>query len=267
MEKAKELKFFKNRYLIHELVRKSVKTQYRSSWLGMIWTILNPLLNMLVMWAVFTQFFGRNDPYYPVYLITGNVLFASLRSATDGGLGSVVANRGLLTRMKIEPHLFPLASVLSSLVNFFFSLIAVFAIMIIVMITKDVQLFNVRMLCVLLMLPAFVLFEYGIALFLSAIYVYARDIKYLYSVFLALWMYMTPIFYKFDTLQAGSFSASVVKMNPMYYFVRFFRDAMYMGWSEYPVQDCAFLYLLGFISLAIGIVTFNLLKKNFMRNI
>ena len=101
--------------------------------------------------------------YYPVYLITGNVLFSCFSSATDSGLSSVVNNRGLLTRMKIEPHLFPLASVLSSIVNFFFSLISVFAIMIIVMVTKNVAIFNIRILCIFLMLPALILFEYGIA--------------------------------------------------------------------------------------------------------
>ena len=263
----KKHNIFKDNNVLYELVRKSIKTQYRGSWLGMIWTILNPLLNMLVMWAVFTQFFGRNDPLYPVYLITGNVLFNCLRSSTDSGLSSVVSNRGLLTRLPIKPHLFPLASVISSTVNFLFSLISVFVIMIIVAITQNVQIFSPRILCIFVMLPALMLFEYGIALFLSALFVYARDIKHLYHVFLMLWMYLTPIFYKFESLGANTFAAKIVKLNPMYYFVRFFRGAMYTGWSNNPFIEIGFLFLLGFGSLAVGTLMFKLLKKNFMRNI
>lgn len=260
-------KLFKDRYVLTELVRKRVKTQYRNSFLGMIWTVLNPLLNMLVMWIVFAQFFGRNDPLYPVYLLTGNIMFSCLRSATDGALQSVVNNRGLLTRVKIEPYLFPLSSTLSSLVSMAFSMIALLLIMLFLQIFGGHSIFHFRILTVFLMIPAFVLFEYGIGLFLSAIYVFCRDIKYLYSVFLTLWTYITPIFYKVETLKVGSFAYSLVKVNPMYYFVRFFRDAMYMGWSEYPVQDLLVLYGLGLASVLIGAVVFKLLKKHFMKNI
>lgn len=253
-----------NRYVLSELVRKKVKTQYRNSVLGMIWTVLNPLLNMLVMWLVFSQFFGKGDPLYPVYLLTGNILFSCLRSATDGALTSVVQNRGLLTRVKVDSYLFPLTSTLSSLVNFAFSMIALLLIMLGMQIFGGHSIFSFRILTIFAMLPAFVLFEYGIGLFLSALYVFFRDIKYLYSVFLTLWTYLTPVFYKIDNLSAGSFAASVVKLNPMYYFLRFFRDAMYMGWSEYPLQDIAVLYLFGIVSLIIGAVVFKSLKKHFM---
>ena len=256
--------FFKNRYILDELVRKSVKTQYRNSFLGMLWTILNPLLNMLVMWAMFYQMFGSGDPLYPLYLLTGNILFSCLRSATDGALTSIVNNRGLLTRVKIDAYLFPLSSVLSSFVNLLFSMIALILIMLGMQIA-GYNVFGFRMFIVILMVPAFIAFEYGIGLFLSALYVYCRDIKYLYSVFLTLWTYITPIFYKIERL--GSFAKSLVKFNPMYYFVRYFREVMYAGIGLDPVQDLLFLYLLGLLSIAIGIVVFKMLKKNFMRHI
>lgn len=253
----------KNRYVLHELVRKKVKTQYRNSVFGMLWTVLNPLLNMLVMWAVFSQFFGRNDPLYPVYLLTGNILFSCLRSATDGSLQSVVGNRGLLTRVKIDSYLFPLSSTLSSLVNMAFSMIALLIIMLGMQIFGGYNLFNYKMFMVLLMIPAFVLFEYGIGLFLSALYVFFRDIKYLYSVFLTLWTYITPIFYKV-TASMGTFANTLIKCNPMFYFLRFFRDSMYMGFSTPMWQDLLVLYGLGFASFAIGALVFKLLKKKFM---
>ena len=115
---------FKNRNIIYELTRKQVKTQYRDSALGFLWTILNPLLNMLVMWLVFKSVLGITDPYYPIYLLTGNILFAALRSSTNQALQSMVNNRGLLLRTKVDLYIFPLSNVLTSIVNFAFSLIA-----------------------------------------------------------------------------------------------------------------------------------------------
>lgn len=264
-------KYKQNKYVLQELVRKSVKTQYRNSFLGLLWTVLNPLLNMLVMWLIFAQFFGRNDPLYPVYLLTGNILFSCLRGATDGGMGSIVNNRGLLLRTKIDTHLFPLASTLSSLVTFAFSFVALLLIMAGMQIFGGYSLFGYQILFVLVMLPAFVLFEYGISLFLSAIFVFCRDIKYLYSVFLTLWTYLTPIFYKIDTLKVGSFGYKIVKLNPMYYFVRYFRDAVYnyhyIGWGVPYMKTLGLLYVIGLVSFAIGLTVFKLLKNKFMTSI
>lgn len=260
-----------NQYILHELVRKSVKTQYRNSWLGMLWTILNPLLNMLIMWLVFSQFFGRNDPVYPIYLLTGNILFSALRSSTMGGMTSIVNNRGLLLRTKMDTELFPLSSTLSSLVTFGFSFCALAVIMLFMQLFGGYNLFGVQILFVLLMLPAFILFEYGISLFLSALYVFFRDIQHLYSVFLTLWTYLTPVFYKMESLQVGSFAYQTVKLNPMYYFVRYFRDAVYnynyIGWSMPYMRTLGLLYLLGIGFFAIGFAVFRLLKNKFMTNI
>ena len=156
MELVKNLK--KNQNVLYELVRKSVKTQYRNSTLGVLWTILNPLLNMFVMWLVFSQFFGRNDQLYPIYLLTGNIMFQALRSATSGALPSVVNNRGLLLKTKVDAYMFPLASTMSSLVTFGFSFIALLLIMGGMAIFGGYDIFGYQILFVILMLPAFILF-------------------------------------------------------------------------------------------------------------
>ena len=277
------LSFRQNANILYELTRKSVKTQYRGSVLGMFWTVLNPLLNMGVMWLVFSQFFGKDDPAYPVYLLTGNILFASLRAATSGALGSVVANRGLLLRTKISPQLFPLASVTSALVSLGFSFIALIVIMLGMQVGIGLPLFGLPMLLVIAMIPAFLLFEMGLGLALSAIYVYGRDIKHFYGVFLTLWMYLTPIFYKVGQnglLTADSFALKVVECNPMYYFVQYFRDAVYyFQYSEHylgmkesltimphflqGVPSLLWLYIVGIASCALGVGLFAILKKRF----
>lgn len=260
--------------ILFELTRKAVKTQYRGSILGMFWTILNPLLNMGVMWLVFSQFFGKNDPAYPIYLLTGNIMFASLRAATSGALGSVVANRGLLLRTKINSYLFPMSSIMSATVSFGFSLVALFLIMTGMQFGLGLQLFGVQILLIFAMLPAFLMFQTGIGLLLSSIYVYGRDISHFYAVFLTLWTYLTPIFYKVHVLGADSFVTKVVECNPMYYFVQYFRDAIYnlhyTGQSMFLVPDflqnvpsLAWLYIMGFASCIFGAGFFNLLKKRF----
>ena len=266
--------FRKNSNILLELTRKSVKTQYRGSFLGMFWTVLHPLLNMGVMWVVFQQFFGRDDPAYPVYLLTGNILFTAMRAATDGALGSVVANRGLLLRTKISSHLFPLASVTSSLVSLGFSVVALLIIMLGMQLGLQLQLFGWQMVYVFAMLPAFLMFEAGIGLALSAIYVYGRDIKHFYGVFLTLWMYLTPMFYKVSALGEDTFAMKVVECNPMYYFVQYFRNSVY--YLQYQgesilvpptilqnIPTLLWLYIMGTVSCIIGAGLFNLLKKRF----
>lgn len=219
--------FSQNKNTVYELTRRQVKTQYRGSSLGFLWTILNPLLNMLVMWLVFTQFFGRDDPYYSIYLLTGNILFSALQNATIQSLQSIVNNRNLLLRTKIEPRLFAMGNIFTSIVNFLFSLIALVPFMIWLSIQQGINLFSYQLFFILLMLPAFWMFEYGLGLILSVIYVFFRDIKHLYSVFLTLWHYTTPIFYKKTNMKG--FANTIINLNPMYQFVSYFRQCVYMG--------------------------------------
>lgn len=258
----------KNRNLTYELVRKSVKTQYRNSVLGVVWTVLNPLLNSLVMWLVFSQIFGKNNPLYSVYLLTGNILFGFLRAGTSTSLFSIVGNRGLLTKVKIDPYLFPLSATLSSLVNMFFSTVALLVIMFFLQVcnaTGGAMLFSWNMLLVLLMMPAMLLFEYGISLFLSALYVFLRDIKNLYAVFLTLWQYLTPVFYNENIFSSSSFAGKVVKLNPMYHFLTYFRQCMYLGSPNW--KTLGFLYLFGAISILVGYAVYKPLQKHFITNI
>ena len=149
------------------------------------------------MWLVFSSIFGKS-PYYPIYLLSGNILFTALRNSTFTALSSIEGNRNLLLRTKVNPYVFPCSIALSSVVNFFLSLVALIPFMIWLSIDQSFNLFTYRLVFILLMLPAFWLFEYGIGLFMSFLYVFFKDIKQLYSVFLVLWQYLTPIFYTTD---------------------------------------------------------------------
>ena len=114
--------FFRYKDLLRELVVRDVKLKYRRSFLGYVWSILNPLLIMLVMTVVFSTMFQRKITNYPVYLITGRTLFEFYSPSTKAAMRSILGNGTLLKKTYVPKYIFPLAKVTSSLVDCFFSL-------------------------------------------------------------------------------------------------------------------------------------------------
>lgn len=263
----------KNANITRELVKKNIKIQYRNSVIGIFWTVLNPFLNMLVMYFVFGSILGysKSDPTYALYLLCGNIVFNMMRGATSQSLTSLVQNRGLLTKNKISYYVFPLSNNLSALVNFLFSCIALLGVMLFVWI-KGEAVFSLNILMAFLMLPALFIFNYGMSMILAALYVFFRDIQHFYTVFLTLWTYLTPIFYKIDrigdTTLAEKFVTAVINLNPMYHFVEYFRDVIYrcaaMG-NSLPTNGALFkLYLIGLVFFAIGVAVYNFTKRKYI---
>ena len=234
--------FIKNINIVKQLVIRSVKVQYRNSVIGIFWTVLNPLLNMLVMFIVFNFMFGRGgmttvveQNTYALYLLCGNIVFGMMRMATYQALPSIVQNRGLLTKNKMSYNVFPLACTLSAVVNFMFSFVALLGVMLFSWLVWDQAVFSLNIFLAFVALPALFLFCYGLSLILSALYVFFRDIMHFYNVFLTLWMYLTPIFYSAKIFEQkanegnslASLMETVVTLNPMYHFVDYFRDIVY----------------------------------------
>jgi len=245
----------KNSIILRMMVRKNIKKLYRNSWLGVLWTVLNPLLNMIVMVFVFSSFFGRNVDY-PTYLLSGYLTFNFMRGSTSQCLTSIVDNRGLINKVKISNYLFPAADVLTDLVSYGFSFIA----LVIVIIARGLPL-QLTTLFVPVYLISLVLFSLGIGLVLSALYVYFRDIKHLYGVFSTLWMYMTPLFWTLSTMSEKV--QHYVQFNPMYWYVTVFRSLMIGG--QFPDAFSILLcFGMGVISLLIGGVVFNFGKRKFI---
>ena len=270
----------RDKNVLFELSRKNIKTQYRGSFLGVMWTILNPLLTMLVMWLIFDRIFGVGDPYYPIYLLTGNIVFGALRASTTQALGSLYGNRGILLRTKIAPYVFPFSYIVSSVINMLFSFIALIPFMIWLSVSNGVNLFTYRLVFIILMIPALWLFEFGLGITLSILYVFFRDIFHIYNILMILWQYLTPIFYKATRLGDGPASI-VVKVNPMFYFVTYFRECIYMGAvgadpigttqlvAPYIPQfaTLGICYLCGLISFVIGIVFYNIFKEKVLMKV
>lgn len=272
LKQKKEL--IRNKNIVVQLVKRGVKLQYRNSAIGVIWTILNPLLNMFVMYIVFGTILDYNDDKtYLLYLLCGNIIFNTMRAATSQSLPSLVYNRGLLTKNKIAYSVFPLATNLTAIVNFVFSFVALIIVMLIVSI--QVPVFSRMVWLTIPMLPALFLFNYGVSLILSALYVFFRDVMHFYNVFLTLWMYFTPIFYKIGSL--GSLWQEIVmklvmKLNPMAHYIEYFRNIIYRvktGTLHEAAVDTSLLslYSIGLSFAVIGSLIFSLTKRKFIFSI
>lgn len=209
-------KIRKNQFLFSELVKRDFKQKYKRTVLGMWWSVLSPLLTLLVMRLVFTQFFGRNTPHYTTYLFCGNLVFSYFKESTSGGMNALMTNRGIISKVNVPKYMFLLSKNISSLINFGLTLCVFF-----IFAAIDKITFGIHFLALLYPIVCLLIFNIGVGLILSALFVFFRDTGYLYDVFTLLLMYMSAIFYQVDT-----FSPRIQKLffcNPVYCFIRFFR--------------------------------------------
>ena len=216
----------KDRFILKQLVTKDFKIKYRRSFLGVAWSVLNPLLMMIVMAVVFSTIFaqGRNGAVspelYPLYLIVGNVTFSVMSESTNQALMSIIWASSLLKKVKVHRWVFPVQKVLFSLVNFGFSLIAVAIVMIWFHVVPTWHLILLPVCLFLLML-----FCMGLGMMLSALTVFFRDIMHLWSVVITAWTYLTPIFWTTDFIGKMPYVVRIIMYaNPMYNYIQFMRD-------------------------------------------
>lgn len=212
----------RNWFILSTLVSRDFKLKYRRSVLGVLWSVLNPLLMMVVLAAVFSYMFRFTIENFPLYLILGQTLFDMMSRSTSGAMGSILANASLIKKIRIEKVLFPLEKVIFELVNFAISLIAVALVMVWYRVVPSVYIVLLPILLVDLSL-----FCAGLGMLLSALSVFFRDIMHLWGVILTAWTYATPLFYPVDMLAPWMFQA--MQFNPMYHYVKYFRNITLYG--------------------------------------
>jgi lipopolysaccharide transport system permease protein len=220
------------RELIRNLVTRDLKVRYRNSVLGVLWSLLNPLLMTLVFTLVFTLMLPSDIDYYPVFFLCGFLPWAFLSASLTGATGSIVNNAPLVKKVYFPREILPLSNVLSNLVNFLVALLVLFAM---------IFVFRVRMTSAVLMLPfvimAQVMFIAGLALLLSTANVFFRDTQHILEIVLLAWFFLTPIFYPIKTLPESAeilgltvdIQLWVRRLNPMASLVASYRDILYWG--------------------------------------
>lgn len=216
-------------FVIRQLTARELKRKYARSYLGVIWSVLNPLLSMAVLSLIFSQLFRRSIDNYPIYYLTGYILWQAFTGATTSALTALADNRPLLLRVKFPISLFILTRVYTALINLLYSL-AAYAVMLII--------FRVGPKWTMLLSPVYIfflfLFSIGISYLLATAFVFFGDIKHLYSVALTLWMYCSAIFYPVE--QITGIMRTVILNNPLYVYILCMRKAVLYGTLPTAVQ-------------------------------
>ncbi len=196
-------------FVISELTGREVKRRYARSYLGIVWSVLSPLLYMLVMTIIFSTMFKRDIENFPIYYLTGHLLYSMFGNITNGTMTVLVDNKNMLLRVKVPKNVFILSRCYTGIINYLYSLIAYIPLVIIIggRVSITMLLYPiVAIMCSLLSM--------GMGYILSVLYVFFADIKYLYSVFLTLLMYMSALFYPVEMVPVPV--QLVIKNNPIY---------------------------------------------------
>ncbi len=231
-------------FLFTELSKRDFKLKYKGTVLGMLWSVLSPLLQLLVMRLVFTQFFGRNTPFYTTYLFTGVIVFNFFVESTTGSMGALQSNKSIITKIKVPKYLFILSRNVSSIINFLIIIVVYF-----LFVALDGVTFGWHFLMLIYPVVLLIAFCIGTGMVLSAMQVFFRDTKYLYGIFTHLLRYVSAVFYRIDSYPQDV--QRIFLANPVYAFIKYFR-VIVMDGNIPSFQYHMLLLLYSVVAIGIG---------------
>ena len=251
--------FHEYKSLLWEFVKRDIKLKYRNSALGILWSMLNPLLIMIVLTFIFSNIFKNSIPNFPVYCLSGRLLYDFFSQSTNQSMVSITGKSSLIKKIYVPRYLYPLSRVISSFIIFLISLVPLIGIMLF----TGVPLNKMN---VLILYPLTMLFfiGLGVGLMLSAINVFFRDLQHLYSVVLLVVMYMSAIFYSPDIIEPKYMF--ILQLNPVFPVISVFRDCILYGQIT-SLTNWILCGVYAFISLVIGTIVFYRAQDKFILHI
>lgn len=245
-------KLKKNRFLFQQLVHRDFTKKYKRTILGIAWSVLSPLLSLFVMNLVFSTLLGSEIEHYTIYLFSGQLIFSFFSDSTNQGMTSLLNNAEIFTKVNVPKYMFLFSQNVSSLINFGITLLVYF-----VFVLADGIVPTWKFLLLIYPVVCLVVFNLGMGLILSALYMFFRDIQYLYSIFTLLLMYMSAIFYSIEAFpQIGQ---NLFLLNPVYVYIRYFRKIV----IDNTIPTVQFhLVAIGYALIAFGIGAWIYKKKN-----
>lgn len=240
--------FFRYRDLVRTLVARELKVRYRRSAIGFLWSMLQPLLTMVVLTAVFSSLFRFDLPRYPVYALAGIMFWNFFSQSITASMNSLRGNAQLFTKVPVPKAVFPVATVLAGLINLLLALVPLFGIL---LVTGHPIRPAVLFLPVAILLAT--LFTLGAGLLLSPLSVFFHDIIEMVGVLLTLFMYLTPLFYPMDIVPERYRWA--VRFNPIRSVLEVFRDPIYYGKIP-PLSHLTVAVTVAVLALVVGGVAF-----------
>lgn len=253
------MKIFKNLYEYRQFLRTSIKKEfrgkYKKSFLGVLWSFLNPLLQLIIYSIVFPFILKNGVENYTAFLIVALMPWNFFNMTILQSTASVVSNGGIIKKVYFPREILPISTATSNLINFLITGVIVL-IMLIFM--------KVRLTIAVFILPIIVTMQYimqlGFSFIFSSITVYIRDVEYLLNVFMMLMFYLSPIVYS-PTMIPKRF-LPFFKLNPMWHIIGYYRTILYEG--KIPNMNSVFcMFVICFILLILGYLIFKKLKRRF----
>ncbi len=222
----------------------------------MLWSVIAPLLNVLVLMMVFTYVFGRRQEHFMIYIFSGTLVMNYYSESTNGGMRALMANAAIFTKINVPKYLFLFSKNIQALINFFLTLLLYF-----VFCLGDRLPFTWHVLLLVFPIICMTVFQLGVGMILSALFVFFRDIEYLYGVFLTLLNYVSAIFYPVDIIPAAY--QRLLLCNPVYVYIKYFRIIMIDGTiPSLAYHGLCALYALFFFG--IGCIMYKKLNHEFL---
>ena len=246
-------RYQKYEFLFSELVKRDFKKRYKRTYLGILWSMLGPLFHLLIMVLVFTHFFGRDIPHFVVHVFIGIKVYSFFRESTSSGMQSIVSNGGIITKLKVPKYLFLFSKNVASLINFGLMLVIFF-----IFVVADGVSLHPRFVLLIYPIITLTLFNIGVGLVLSALYVFFKDMQYLYDIFTMFLMWLSAIFYSVD-----SFPMHIQRLflfNPLFTHIHYFRLVVLHG-----VVPAWHIHILcaGYALVALGVGAFFYKRYNY----
>ena len=243
----------KQRFLFEELVKRDFKSKYKRTTLGIFWSMLSPLLQLAVMAVIFSRFFSGGMEHYVIYLFSGNLVFTYFNESTTQGMMALESNAHIFTKINVPKYMFLLSKNVSSLINFALTLVIYF-----IFVAVDGIAPHPRFLTLIYPVICLLAFNIGVGLILSAMYVFFKDTKYLYSIVTMLLMYASAVFYTTDQFEPAL--RQLFYLNPVYGYIDYFRCVVLRG-AIPPLWHHA--VCLGYAAAALGLGSWIYHKYNY----
>lgn len=246
----------RNQFLFEELVKRDFKKKYKGTFLGIGWSVLAPLLQLLVLKIVFTQFFGRTIAHYTTYLFCGQLLFHYFSESVGAGMASLTSNAGIFSKVKVPKYIFLFAKN----AQIFLSFLIILAVFFFFCLLDDIT-FTWRFLLLIYPILTLTLFNIGVGLILSALFIFFRDIHYLWQIFMRLLYFGSAIMYSIDRFPPER--QMIFHLNPVYMHIAYFREITLAGTVPGPYHH---LFLLGttVVAFTIGAVIYHKCNNRFL---
>lgn len=252
--KIKEFRQYSN--LFSELVRKGIKLKYRRSYLGVLWSMVEPLLTMIVLTLVFGTLLGHNEKSFPVYILTGRLMYTLFSQSTTSALKSIRQNEAMIKKVYVPKYLYPLANICFNYILFLISLVVLGAVALILGVYP-----TWRTLLAVVPLAVLFLLSVGVGLVLATVGVYFRDMEYLWNVGLMLVMYTCAIFYYPEKILSSNVSW-ILKYNPLFCIISNFRSCIFGESMDMHMLVYALVFAL--VCIVVGGIFFNKRQDEFI---